>query len=1552
MSARQRTLVLSLLAALAHQAVWAQSTPDSAIKALIEQGQYWQSRGRGDRAAESWQKLLRLDPNQAEALYGMALVELDAGRSSSASDYLQRLKKSHPSDAKIARLEQSIRLGSSNKQLDDARQLARSGQASEAVARYQSALDNKAPEGPLALEYYQTLGGTAQGWEEARRGLEKLAKEQPDDAKIALALAQHLTYRESTRREGIRQLSQLAGRADAVSPQATESWRKALSWLGTRAADVSLYQAYLTKHPDDSGIQARIEEIRKQQQTERQVTIANTDPLRQRTTEGFKALDNGDIEAATVIFQAVLNERPNDGDALGGMGIIRLKQEKFPEALDLLGRASQRGSAERWHSAMNSASYWTLVDQAAAARAEGNRDNAIKLLERAVKIDPKESTAEIALADVLAENGQLATAEAAYRRILARQKDNPDAMRGLVGVMAQSNKSEEALQLIENMSPAQQEQIGALGRLRAEQAKGVAKAAEQRGDLASARMALEDALLYDPNSPWIRLDLARLYLKLGAAREARGVMDGLLVSNPDMPDALYASALLSAESKDWNSGLQALDRIPQSYRTRDMAALQKRLWVHAQAAQASDLAQAGQTQQALTLLRGAEAYAGQDAELLGALALSYADAGDTSRALGLIRQLMARTTRPDLGIRLQYAAILLKTKQDVELAGVLRQMQSLPMSRSEKESFDNLRIAYIVRQADALRESGDLVAAYDTLAPALAERPDDAQIRATWARMYSDAGEHQEALLIYRGLLERDPDNSDLLMATANAAIGAKDYAYAESTLDYVLAKSPNDAKILAAAGRLYRAQGKNAKAISYFNAALAAENARTLHVLGNAATPAAPGMVPGPPGATFNRVLPNPFIGKPGQRRSSTLPAQGLPMIAMAQAAYVEQQAYTPPVQAQLYTQSAPQTAYPPSYYPVPLPPGTAQAYPVNTYPQAYPQAAAQPTGQVYIPPPAGATPLPAYPQAAPSGYPQNYPAYPQQALGYAVPQPQVPGYAPYYPQPSYPPTPAAYYPEPYAASVNTTPTRAQTTVNSKNSTRTSKSAARKTTTSRTVARPTPSAPVYANTGYAAPATTSQPAYTTYPNPTPYSGYPSYPTYNPSNYPVNPATAAPQMPANTAYPAAYSGYAATPPGLWPNTDAQNAGRPATRAPRTLRDELAELEQSRSSALSGSVATRNRQGEAGMSKLNDLEAPVEFRFPLSDGKVVLRATPVALEGGTLADTYDAASRFGGGPSAALDQESGISGPVGSQSQNGVGLSVGYETDWLKADVGTSPLGFRYSTINGGIKLQGAINDKVTYVLDGSRRPVTDSLLSFAGAYDPRTGQSWGGVSASGGRADLVWDNGQYGVYGYASYHSLDGTNVASNTRLEGGGGLYWRLIKEQDTELTAGLNVTAIGYNKNLRYFTYGHGGYFSPQQFLALSIPVSWQQRSGKLSYQIKGALGLQRFKEDSAAFFPNNPDLQTQAEQAAQEAASAGLTSNTSAFYSGQTKTGLGYNLGAVMEYQLAPQLFLGGRLALDNASDYRQITGGVYLRYLMQPYTGAMPLPVNAFQSPYGN
>lgn len=397
-----------------------------------------------------------------------------------------------------------------------------------------------------------------------------------------------------------------------------------------------------------------------------------------------------------------------------------------------------------------------------------------------------------------------------------------------------------------------------------------------------------------------------------------------------------------------------------------------------------------------------------------------------------------------------------------------------------------------------------------------------------------------------------------------------------------------------------------------------------------------------------------------------------------------------------------------------------------------------------------------------------------------------------------------------------------------------------------------------------------------------------------------------------------------------------------------LRADIRDIEQKRAPEFAlGSLFT-TRQGEDGMSRLTAIEVPMQLTFSMGEGKLGLRLTPVVVDAGEPATLYDVLSRFGAGPVAALPKPLM---PVSGQSDAGLGIGAVYEVGGWRGDVGTTPLGFGQTDVSAGLRYRQVLGQDFVLDLAASRRPLRDSVLSFSGSRDPRTRTRWGGVSATGGRIGLTWDIGPTGIYGYGALHRLTGTHVASNIKSEAGAGIYQHFFQAQDHRLTAGFALTALKYQKNLRYFTFGHGGYFSPQGFFSLALPLEWQQRVGSFRYHIKGSVGVQYMREKDAAFFPTSAARQAAAAQAAAEAVALGSTEiNSLAVYRGQSKTGLGYGLSAAMEYQLQPQLRLGGYLGFDNARDYRQFNGGIYLRYAFEPFTRPLRLALTPVLSPY--
>ncbi|MFI4979097.1 MAG: cellulose synthase subunit BcsC-related outer membrane protein, partial [Nevskiales bacterium] len=302
----------------------------------------------------------------------------------------------------------------------------------------------------------------------------------------------------------------------------------------------------------------------------------------------------------------------------------------------------------------------------------------------------------------------------------------------------------------------------------------------------------------------------------------------------------------------------------------------------------------------------------------------------------------------------------------------------------------------------------------------------------------------------------------------------------------------------------------------------------------------------------------------------------------------------------------------------------------------------------------------------------------------------------------------------------------------------------------------------------------------------------------------------------------------------------------------------------------------------------------------------------------------------------------------TSSASGVALGLNYNYGWFTGDIGTTPLGFDEERLVGGIKINLAPGNW-RLSLDLSRRAVTESLLAYAGEFDPETGKNWGGVSRTGGRGDVVYDTGNMGLYGNAGFYTLDGHNVDSNTEFAFGGGVYAHGWKTDTQSLTYGVNLTGFAYDKNLRYFTFGQGGYFSPKLFLALSVPVELNGQHGRFTYDAKAALGVQSFREDGGAYYPGFDGLQ-QALIARGASLNLANVSDFQTGYAAQRSSGLGYSFNGTLEYQVQPRLSIGALAAVDNAHDYREMQLIGYLRYYFDPQLRVPTLvaPIHPFYS----
>lgn len=1480
---RELKLITTLVLSLTSPMVMAGTNDD--IRALVEQGKSWQSLGKKKQAADAWKKLLLIDPDNVDALYGMGTIDLEEQRIASAQAHLDKLIRLAPNSKQALLLEQDVRLntGSNASVLEQARNYAQQNEPEKSVARFRTLFNGKKPQGRIALEYYQVLRTIPDGWEEAREGLERLHKEAPNDAWIGLIYAQTLTWKVPTRREGIRMLESLTERSD-VKGVAMDSWRNALTLPGPvpTGEDLQLIKNYLAKNPEDAEIKKLLANGGR---TTPPPTAAAVDPqklaIQQASESGMKALEDENDAAAEVQFNKILASKPNDANALGGLGVIRMRQGRHAEARTLLAKAAKQDPT-KWNQALNSASYWGAIREAQSLKQSRNLAKAKSYFEQASKLSPNGIEAQIGLAELSVEAGQLADAEKRYIGVLESHPENLDAIAGILSILMQTNRQQEASRLMANLPQSLVSKPDVVEALRKRYAESLAKSANAPNlPPQEVQLRLEEALRYEPQSSWIRMSLAYHYMNTGRKADARAMIENLLSQDPANADALYAHGLLASEAKRWDIVLNDIQRIPEAKRSSEALSLYRRAWINTQIDRANQMQQQSQPTQAVAVLRQLEPYAQQDPEMLVALSTAYMDVKENQRALELMRGYMMRAPQASTTALLQYANALTKANLDAEAGNVIQDLQRRNLTPDQRKFVDDMQVGMSIRRAESLRESGDLVAAYDALAPAISYKPNDPGVVGALARMYGAANDYETSLGLYQRLISQSPSDASLYISAAQMALQAKELQYAEQMADEAVRIEPDNSKIYTEAGRIYKSLGKSTKAKDMFTAAVRlGQQPQRLDF--NNGTPR--------PANNFN-----PFVGLQGQKTSQTMPvqanyavnAQGLQTQTVAYNQYqyppVQQRPDVLPYPAQqnTYTQQLP--AY-------------NQQLPVNNYSQPIPPLNVYPANQTY-----------------------------NQSYGY-----------------DYNRTANAYPPNP------TTATTTVDRVYSPNQTYRYKPRNTRTTAKRypkyssrrrmnySEVQPQPLQQSY--TAYGSPVAPAPIQGQGYYNPQPYYQNNQQPYYQNNPQPI--IYPLPQTINNQS--------AVESPLVVPSAYAR---RDKTQtAPRTPQEELSTLMEQESIQIKAGANVRTRSGESGLGKLTDIQTPVEASIPLGEGKLLAQVTPVLLDAGKVGSSYDANSRFGGGPVATGTQLSSPTTVGKSQDASGVGLSVGYRANnGLEANIGTTPLGFQTTNMVGNVKLAGGVgtNPTVSYSVEANRRPVTDSVLSFAGTRDPRTGDKWGGVVATGGRVQLGLDYQDYGVYGYGSWHSLTGDNVADNTRLTFGGGAYFNMVNQPDNKVITGVNVGGMFFDKNLYGFTYGNGGYFSPQRYFAVTVPLTYAKRSDKWSYLLGGQLGMQTFTQDDADYFPTDAARQAQAITAA---LTADPTNSSPAVTAGQSNTGINFGLNGQADYQFAPNLFVGGVAGLNNAGNFHEYNLGVYLRYSMYPIKSMQELPVGTYLSPY--
>ncbi len=349
-------------------------------------------------------------------------------------------------------------------------------------------------------------------------------------------------------------------------------------------------------------------------------------------------------------------------------------------------------------------------------------------------------------------------------------------------------------------------------------------------------------------------------------------------------------------------------------------------------------------------------------------------------------------------------------------------------------------------------------------------------------------------------------------------------------------------------------------------------------------------------------------------------------------------------------------------------------------------------------------------------------------------------------------------------------------------------------------------------------------------------------------------------------------------------------------------------------------------GSSGTPGYSDLKAHttmLQVDAPLSDGTMFFRSDMVNMDEGSFGDgRYD--------DKWATCYAHTCSGS-NKQRANGASIAAGWRNDTWDMDLGTTPIGFDVVDVVGSLAYSSDIGP-FGYTVDAHRRPISSSMLSFAGQRDPNTNTTWGGVRASGAGLSLSYDKGEAnGVWSSLSADQLTGKNVTDNWRVRWMTGYYYKVVNENDRRVTVGLTNMLWHYDKDLSGYTLGQGGYYSPQQYVSFALPVNWRQRTENWSWELGGSVSWSHSKNNQEPRYPISnliPD--------------SGYADKYDS-ESGSSSSGVGYTARALVERRVTSNWFVGAGVDIQQAKDYTPSHGFVYVRYSAAGWQGDMDMPL---------
>ena len=235
-----------------------------------------------------------------------------------------------------------------------------------------------------------------------------------------------------------------------------------------------------------------------------------------------------------------------------------------------------------------------------------------------------------------------------------------------------------------------------------------------------------------------------------------------------------------------------------------------------------------------------------------------------------------------------------------------------------------------------------------------------------------------------------------------------------------------------------------------------------------------------------------------------------------------------------------------------------------------------------------------------------------------------------------------------------------------------------------------------------------------------------------------------------------------------------------------------------------------------------------------------------------------------------------------------------------------------------------------------RLGLRESILSYGGLPDPYGRDAWGRVVRNGISAGYNHAlAGGWWLSGQAGYDRYDGRNTWDNDaaalNLAAG-----RTLDIGGSELSSGVFAAARHFRRNTNFFTYGHGGYYSPQlmsvmgPFVRLRSPLCEDYL-----YDVRASAGWLHEETDDSPFYPLLDE--NDVSRASLDAKGDATRDATGGRYLGETADKVAVSLWAEGWKKMDDHWAVGVFGGMENSSGYLEWSAGIGIRLQTAPLSG---------------